>query len=54
MASAGSDGTLSSPGHVGIVIGDGIMIDAPYTGVDIREDTYLGVADLVGFTHPES
>ena len=26
--------------HVGVVIGDGQMIDAPYTGVDVRVDTY--------------
>jgi len=29
---AGSDGTPSSPGHVGIYIGNGEMIDAPETG----------------------
>jgi hypothetical protein len=29
---AGSDGTASSPGHVGIYIGNGQMIDAPETG----------------------
>jgi cell wall-associated NlpC family hydrolase len=49
---AGSDGTMSAPGHVGIVIGGGKMIDAPYTGVDIREDTYTSAPDLVGFTWP--
>jgi cell wall-associated NlpC family hydrolase len=49
---AGSDGTMTSPGHVGIVIGNGVMIDAPYTGVDVREDTYLNAPDLVGFTRP--
>jgi cell wall-associated NlpC family hydrolase len=35
---AGSDGTTSSPGHVGIYIGGGQMIDAPYTGTDVRID----------------
>jgi cell wall-associated NlpC family hydrolase len=49
---AGSDGTMSAPGHVGVVIGGGMMIDAPYTGVDIREDSYLHAPDLVGFTRP--
>ena len=29
---AGSDGTPSAPGHVGIYLGDGEMIDAPQTG----------------------
>ncbi len=33
---AGSDGTASSPGHVGIYIGNGEMIDAPYTGTDVQ------------------
>jgi peptidoglycan DL-endopeptidase CwlO len=33
---AGSDGTATSPGHVGIYVGHGEMIDAPYTGADVR------------------
>jgi cell wall-associated NlpC family hydrolase len=33
---AGSDGTASSPGHVGIYIGNGMMIDAPHTGTDVQ------------------
>jgi cell wall-associated NlpC family hydrolase len=33
---AGSDGTPSHPGHVGIYIGDGKMIDAPYTGATVQ------------------
>lgn len=33
---AGSDGTASSPGHVGIYIGNGKMIDAPHTGTDVQ------------------
>lgn len=33
---AGSDGTAQSPGHVGIYIGDGEMIEAPHTGADVR------------------
>ena len=32
---AGSDGTASAPGHVGIYVGDGQMIDAPQTGEDV-------------------
>jgi peptidoglycan DL-endopeptidase CwlO len=34
----GTDGTASAPGHVGIYIGNGQMIDAPYTGADVRVD----------------
>ena len=33
---AGSDGTASSPGHVGIYVGNGQMIDAPYTGTTVQ------------------
>jgi len=33
---AGSDGTASSPGHVGIYIGNGQMIDAPHTGASVQ------------------
>jgi cell wall-associated NlpC family hydrolase len=35
---AGSDGTSSSPGHVGIYLGNGEMVDAPYTGASVRID----------------
>jgi cell wall-associated NlpC family hydrolase len=34
----GSDGTASSPGHVGIYIGNGQMIDAPHAGTGVRID----------------
>jgi cell wall-associated NlpC family hydrolase len=34
----GADGTVSAPGHVGIYIGNGQMIDAPYQGADVRVD----------------
>ena len=47
---AGPDGTMRAPGHLGIVIGSGTMIDAPCTGVDIREDSYTNTSDLVRFT----
>ncbi|MFZ0249315.1 MAG: NlpC/P60 family protein [Acidimicrobiales bacterium] len=33
---AGSDGTAASPGHVGIYVGNGEMIDAPHTGTTVQ------------------
>jgi cell wall-associated NlpC family hydrolase len=48
---AGADGTMTSPGHVGIVIGHGDMIEAYGTGVPIRVAPY-DRPDLVGFTQP--
>ena len=33
---AGSDGTANAPGHVGIYVGNGEMIDAPYTGTTVQ------------------
>lgn len=33
---AGSDGTVTSPGHVGIYIGNGQMIDAPQSGSTVQ------------------
>jgi cell wall-associated NlpC family hydrolase len=35
---AGSDGTMTAPGHVGIVSGHNTMIDAPHTGQVVREE----------------
>ena len=34
---AGADGTVASPGHVGLVIGGGMMIEAYATGFPIQE-----------------
>jgi cell wall-associated NlpC family hydrolase len=48
---AGADGTRASPGHVGIVIGGGKMIEAFATGFPIRIAPYTG-RDAVGFTRP--
>ncbi len=48
---AGSDGTPTSPGHVGLVIGHGQMIEAYATGFPIRIATYTN-RDPVGFTRP--
>jgi cell wall-associated NlpC family hydrolase len=36
LLEAGSDGTAWDPGHVGMYIGDGLVIQAPYTGVPIN------------------
>jgi len=49
---AGADGTMTSPGHVGIVIGNGNMIDAPASGMNIQIQPYTGQPDLTGFTDP--
>lgn len=53
----GSDGTRKEPGHVGIYIGDGYLIDAPHTGSFVRIDSlderwfannYVGAKRIVG------
>ena len=55
---AGSDGTTTSPGHVGLVIGKNTMIEAYATGFPIRISTFgnsgaaAGDASPVGFTRP--
>jgi cell wall-associated NlpC family hydrolase len=50
---AGSDGTMSAPGHVGIVVaGHDMMIDAPATGHTVTRQSFAGSTDLVGFTRP--
>jgi cell wall-associated NlpC family hydrolase len=48
---AGADGTRASPGHVGLVIGGGKMIEAFATGFPIRIAPY-GNRNPVGFTRP--
>jgi peptidoglycan DL-endopeptidase CwlO len=48
---AGSDGTPASPGHVGMVIGKGMMIEAQQTGVPIHIVRY-SAGSAVGFTRP--
>ena len=53
----GSDGTRRNPGHVGIYVGDGYLIDAPHTGSFVRIDSlddgwfanqYVGATRIVG------
>ncbi|HEY1466334.1 MAG TPA: C40 family peptidase, partial [Acidimicrobiales bacterium] len=39
------------PGHVGIYLGDNEMVDAPYTGVDVRVDS-LGGTEPFGAARP--
>ena len=48
---AGADGTPASPGHVGLVIGKGLMIEAYAVGFPVRIAPY-GDRDPVGFTRP--
>lgn len=40
------------PGHVGLYLGHGFMIDAPHTGAHVRIEPLLGFGDLVGATRP--
>jgi len=48
---AGGDGSAAAPGHVGLVIGGGKMIEAYAAGFPIRVAPYGG-RDPVGFTRP--
>lgn len=49
---AGSDGTRAAPGHVGIYVGDGEIIDAPYSGAKVRFDPVASVGGYTGATNP--
>jgi cell wall-associated NlpC family hydrolase len=48
---AGADGTPTSPGHVGMVLGHGMMVEAEQTGVPIHIVSY-GSRGAVGFSRP--
>jgi len=48
---AGADGTDTDPGHVGLVIGNGKMIEAFATGFPIRVSSYQN-RGAIGFTEP--
>jgi peptidoglycan DL-endopeptidase CwlO len=48
---AGADGTVKAPGHVGLVIGGGLMIESPSQGFDIRITSYRD-SGAIGFTAP--
>jgi cell wall-associated NlpC family hydrolase len=39
LFAAGSDGTPQNPGHVGMYIGDGIIVQAPMTGENVQLST---------------
>jgi cell wall-associated NlpC family hydrolase len=47
----GADGTPTAPGHVGLVIGGGLMIEAYATGFPIRIAPYKD-RNPIGFTRP--
>ena len=55
---AGSDGTQTNPGHVGLVIGKGKMVEAYATGTTIRISSFgtsnspPGDQSVVGFSRP--
>ncbi|HUW88221.1 MAG TPA: NlpC/P60 family protein [Candidatus Paceibacterota bacterium] len=44
---AGSDGTAGAPGHVGIYVGNGEMIDAPYTGTSVQVHSVSSAGTIV-------
>jgi cell wall-associated NlpC family hydrolase len=50
---AGADGTPANPGHVGLVIGHGEMIEAYATGFPVRIASYTD-RNPIGFTRPWS
>lgn len=44
---AGSDGTVSAPGHVAIYVGGNQMLDAPYTGTTVRVEPIPNAGSIV-------
>ena len=44
---AGSDGTAGAPGHVGIYVGNGEMIDAPYSGATVKVEPVSSAGAVV-------
>ena len=49
---AGSDGSPTAPGHVGIYVGNGEIIDAPHTGANVRFDPLTTIGGYVGAADP--
>ena len=53
MFIAGSDGTASDPGHVGMYIGNGQLVNAPQDGIPVRLDTVARWQNqIVGLRRP--
>ncbi|MBO2451666.1 C40 family peptidase [Actinomadura barringtoniae] len=48
----GALGSMSRPGHVGLVLGGGKMIEAPHTGARVRISSIRTRSDLVGYARP--
>ncbi|WP_055588795.1 C40 family peptidase [Streptacidiphilus griseoplanus] len=44
-------GSAATVHHVGVYIGNGLMINAPYTGTYVRQDTVASHTDLLGYYH---
>ncbi len=44
---AGSDGTVEAPGHVGIYLGNGEVIDAPFSGTTVQVQPLSSVGAVV-------
>jgi cell wall-associated NlpC family hydrolase len=42
LFSAGSDGTAADPGHVGMYLGSGLVIEAPQTGEPVMITSLTG------------
>jgi cell wall-associated NlpC family hydrolase len=40
------------PGHVGIYLGHGVMVDAPHTGATVRVQAIAGLGPLLGVARP--
>jgi peptidoglycan DL-endopeptidase CwlO len=41
----GSSGTLASPGHVAMFIGEGLVVEAPHTGDVVKVVTYTSLTN---------
>ncbi|MBA9003082.1 C40 family peptidase [Thermomonospora cellulosilytica] len=48
----GAYGTSTAPGHVGLVIGPGRMVEAPRTGLTVRIASINTRSDIVGYARP--
>ena len=48
----GNPGPPSTIHHVGIYLGNGMMVDAPYTGAFVRIDSMYSPGGLIGAVRP--